>query len=391
MTEKSPSRNKNGLETVATGISVMVRCRPFNKREKEWFQKNGREEKSILHFEGKTVTVLDPENDYVPKDAFAYHQCHWSCTDHESVNGFSTQQDVYATSGSLLLERALEGYNGTVFAYGQTGSGKTYSMLGGPGNPGISYLLIRDLFQRIDEAQDTKFSVHISFMEIYNEQVRDLFCKKSKAGEYKPVKIRQHPVLGIQVEGLEQLNVASAAECEKTMERGVNERALAETKMNATSSRSHAICQISIMQANADTGLRRNSVLNVVDLAGSERLKMSGATGVQLVEAKNINQSLSTLRKVFDVLIDNSKKKTKAVPPYRESMLTWVLKESLGGNSITTMIAAVSPCEENIEDTYSTLRYAQKAKAIVCKVIHNEQPNAKMVSNLKDQVCVFFF
>ena len=382
---------KASMKSVHSGIQVMIRCRPFNKREEVWFAERDQDAVPVLSMDDSTVTVLDPANGYEPRDAFAYHHCYWSCTGHSTDVPQASQEDVYSTSGRPLLEKALGGYNGTVFAYGQTGSGKTYSMLGGPDNPGISYLLIRDLFQHIDREQvaspTTLYTVEISFMEIYNEQVRDLFCKKAKAGEYKPVKIRQHPVLGIQVEGLERLTVRSAQECEMTMEQGVGERALAETKMNATSSRSHAICQISLVQADSDTGLRRNSVLNIVDLAGSERLKMTGAEGTQLLEAKNINKSLSTLRKVFDVLIDNSKKNTKAVPPYRESMLTWVLKESLGGNSQTFMIAAVSPSEESIEDTISTLRYAQKAKAIVNKVIHNEQPNAKMVQTLKLQVC----
>eukprot|EP01059_Diplonema_ambulator_P009485 TRINITY_DN1938_c0_g1_i1.p1 TRINITY_DN1938_c0_g1~~TRINITY_DN1938_c0_g1_i1.p1 ORF type:complete len:679 (+),score=247.42 TRINITY_DN1938_c0_g1_i1:48-2039(+) len=379
-----------GMKSVTNSIAVMIRCRPFNTREKEWFISHNKEMTPVITMDDNTVTVLDPNNDYTPKDAYSYHNCYWSCVGFDSPNGIAGQEDIYETTGKVLLEQALEGYNGCVFAYGQTGSGKTYSMLGGHGQPGVSYLLIRDLFKHIEEESvanpGAKYTVHISFMEIYNEQVRDLFNKKVKQGEYSPVKIRQHPVFGITVDGLIKETVTSAESCEKQMERGVSERALAETKMNATSSRSHAICQITIEQVNATTGLRRNSSINLVDLAGSERLKMTGVSGAQLTEAKNINQSLSTLRKVFDVLIENSKKKQKAVPPYRESMLTWVLKESLGGNSRTMMIAAVSPCEESIEDTVSTLRYAQKAKAIVCKVIQNEQPNAKMVSNLKGQV-----
>ena len=385
------SGQKGGGKAVASGISVMIRVRPFNQREKNWFESKGKEMTPVIYVDSDTVTVLDPERDYQPKDAYAYNNCYWSCVGYDSPNGIATQADVYSSSGRVLLDKALEGYNGTVFAYGQTGSGKTYSMLGAPGSPGISYLCIRDLFEHIEQEKvdnpGATYTIEISFMEIYNEQVRDLFNKNVKAGQYSPVKIRQHPVLGIQVEGLERMRVHSAAECEKTMERGVNERTLAETKMNATSSRSHAICQIGILQTNAKTGLQRNSLINVVDLAGSERLKMTGAQGQQLTEAKNINQSLSTLRKVFDVIIENQKRAKKQVPPYRESMLTWVLKESLGGNSITTMIAAVSPCEESIEDTISTLRYAQKAKAIMCKVIQNEQPNHKMVTNLKEQVC----
>ncbi|KAJ9450015.1 Kinesin-related protein 1 [Diplonema papillatum] len=390
MSASHGSSVKLGLKTVTNAIQVMIRCRPFNKRETEWFEKNNKVVRPVVQMEGQKVIVLDPDNDYQPKDAFSYNNCFWSCSGYESPNGMADQEDIYETTGKVLLAQALEGYNGCVFAYGQTASGKTYTMLGSPANPGVSYLLIHELFKQIaKETEDNPhsvFTVEISFMEIYNEQARDLFNKKVKMGEYSPVKIRQHPVLGIQVEGLLRVRVNCALDCEKQMERGVSERALAETKMNATSSRSHAICQISIQHANAATGLRRNSLLNLVDLAGSERLKMTGVSGAQLTEAKNINQSLSTLRKVFDVLIANSKSKKQTIPPYRESMLTWVLKESLGGNSRTMMIAAITPCEESLEDTMSTLRYAQKAKAIVCKVIQNEQPNAKMVSNLKNQV-----
>eukprot|EP01060_Flectonema_neradi_P006896 TRINITY_DN14756_c0_g1_i3.p1 TRINITY_DN14756_c0_g1~~TRINITY_DN14756_c0_g1_i3.p1 ORF type:complete len:709 (+),score=168.85 TRINITY_DN14756_c0_g1_i3:42-2129(+) len=379
-----------GMNVKEDSIQVMIRCRPFSKREMAWFEANNKEVTSMLHFDGQKVTVLDPENSYQPKDAFTYNQCFWSTTGYDSPNGFATQEDVYEATGKVLLKSALEGYNGCVFAYGQTGSGKTYSMLGGPGSPGVSYLFIRDLFAHIEQEKidnpDTKYSVEISFMEIYNEQVRDLFNKKAKAGEYSPVKIRQHPVHGIQIEGLIRSKVENALQCEEQMEKGVSERALAETKMNATSSRSHAICQICIETKNDKKGINKTSLINLVDLAGSERLKMTGAAGAQLTEAKNINQSLSTLRKVFDVLIENAKKKQKNVPPYRESMLTWVLKESLGGNSRTMMIAAVSPCEENMEDTVSTLRYAQKAKAIVCKVIQNEQATPKLLNNLKGQL-----
>ena len=388
MVKSSP--RGGGAKVKEDSIQVMIRCRPFSKRELAWFEANGKDITCMLHFDDQTVTVLDPDNSYQPKDAFTYNQCFWSTTGYDSPNGFADQEDVYEATGKVLLQSALEGYNGCIFAYGQTGSGKTYSMLGGPSSPGVSYLFIRDLFAHIEREKsdnpDTKYSVEISFLEIYNEQVRDLFNKKAKAGEYSPVKIRQHPVHGIQIEGLIRSKVENALQCEEQMEKGVSERALAETKMNATSSRSHAICQICIETKNDKKGVNKTSLINLVDLAGSERLKMTGAAGAQLTEAKNINQSLSTLRKVFDVLIENSKKKQKNVPPYRESMLTWVLKESLGGNSRTMMIAAVSPCEENMEDTVSTLRYAQKAKAIVCKVIQNEQATPKLLNNLKGQL-----
>eukprot|EP01064_Diplonema_japonicum_P019104 TRINITY_DN27805_c0_g1_i1.p1 TRINITY_DN27805_c0_g1~~TRINITY_DN27805_c0_g1_i1.p1 ORF type:complete len:788 (+),score=197.58 TRINITY_DN27805_c0_g1_i1:36-2366(+) len=378
---------------VQTGnVKVMVRVRPFSKREKAYSEDKGQPLNPCIKADGCRIAVLDPENEYQEKDAFSYDEVFWSTTGYDSVNGFSGQNDVYLKTGAEMLRSALDGYNCCIFAYGQTGAGKTYTMLGSPDSRGVSYILIDELFQHIEQQKEldpgTKCTVEVSFMEIYNEQVRDLFNKKTKAGEYSPVKIRQDPVKGIQVVGLITKPVCSASECAKEMERGVSERALAETKMNATSSRSHAICQISILLVNPTTGLRKNSLINLVDLAGSERLKMSMVEGTAAKEAKNINLSLSTLRKVFDTLIANSKKKGggKEVPPYRESMLTWVLKESLGGNSKTLMIAAISPHEENLEDTYSTLRYALKAKSIVNKVICNEQPSARMVENLRGEL-----
>ncbi|KAJ9469747.1 Kinesin-like protein unc-104 [Diplonema papillatum] len=391
------SRTQSGapkkLKTETGNVKVMVRVRPFSQREQDYSAAKGRELRPMIAVDGARVAVLDAENGYREKDAYEYDNVFWSCSGHDCLSGMADQQDVYAKTGAVMLEAALAGYNCCIFAYGQTGSGKTYTMLGSPTSRGVSYLLIDALFAHIKrqktEDPGTMVTVEVSFMEIYNEQVRDLFNKKQQQGEYAPIRIRQDPVKGILVVGLLSKPVSSAAECTKEMERGVQERALAETKMNATSSRSHAICQISIVQANPATGLRRNALINLVDLAGSERLKMSQVQGTAATEAKNINLSLSTLRKVFDTLIANSKKKnpkSHEVPPYRESMLTWVLKESLGGNSKTMMIAAISPHEENIEDTTSTLRYALKAKSIVCKVICNEQPSAKVVENLKDQI-----
>eukprot|EP01065_Artemidia_motanka_P019835 TRINITY_DN2371_c0_g1_i2.p1 TRINITY_DN2371_c0_g1~~TRINITY_DN2371_c0_g1_i2.p1 ORF type:complete len:778 (+),score=271.42 TRINITY_DN2371_c0_g1_i2:73-2406(+) len=381
--QSSPRRDK-------ARVQVMVRVRPFSQREKDYSAARSEELRPILAVSGSRVGVLDPEHDYQEHMAFEYDECFWSCKGFDSDNELATQETIYEKTGKPMLASALAGYNCCIFAYGQTGAGKTFTMLGAPGCPGVSYMLIDDLFMHIQKqkAEDpgTVYKIEISFMEIYNEQCRDLFNAHGREDQFSDVKIRQDPLRGIVVQGLTTKEVQSSKECAKEMERGVSERALAETKMNATSSRSHAICQIAIQAANSATGLRRNALINLVDLAGSERLKMSGVEGTAAKEAKNINLSLSTLRKVFDVLIANSKRKRQDVPPYRESMLTWVLKESLGGNSKTMMIAAVSPHIENFEDTISTLRYALKAKAIVCKVICNEQPNAKMVENLKGQV-----
>lgn len=180
--------------------------------------------------------------------------------------------------------------------------------------------------------------------------------------------------------------VEDAETAKRLIEKGTNERAMAETKMNAHSSRSHAIFQICITQKDPLRGTQKTSFINLVDLAGSEKISMSGVTGQALKEALNINKSLSTLRRVFDVLIENSQQKKQMVPPFRDSILTHVLTDSLGGNSKTQMIAAVSPHEVNLEDSLHTLRYANQAKAIVCEAKVNEEKSAEMVEAMKDEI-----
>ena len=382
----------NKAKTQTGNVQVMVRVRPFNNREKRYSEEQDIPLQPIVMVNDSRIAVLDSTMEQ-EREAFEYDEVFWSCSGYDSPNSFSGQEDVYEKTGKVMLEAAIKGYNCTIFAYGQTGSGKTYTMLGSPDSRGVSYLFIDELFKHIESEKindpGTMYTVEVSFMEIYNEQVRDLFNKKQKQGQYSAIQIRQDPIHGILVVGLTRKPVSSAQQCTKEMETGVNERALAETKMNATSSRSHAICQIRIQQANPATGLRKNALVNLVDLAGSEKLKMSQVEGQAAVEAKNINLSLTTLRRVFDTLIENSKKrnvKSHAVAPYRDSKLTWVLKESLGGNSKTMMVAAISPHIENVEDTLSTLRYALKAKSIICKVICNEQASAKMVESLQGEV-----
>jgi len=220
--------------------------------------------------------------------------------------------------------------------------------------------------------------------------VRDLFNKNHKEGEYEHAKVRLHPQKGVYVEGLSRKTASTAAQVKFFIERGSKERATAETKMNAHSSRSHAIFQIQMTQKNVLDGTVRTSTINLVDLAGSERVKHSGVTGDALKETQNINQSLSTLRKVIDTLIDNSKlkphSKQRHIPPFRESLLTWVLSDSLGGNSKTMMMAAISPHIVNVEETISTLRYALRAKAIVCSAKVNEEKSAALMSGMKDEI-----
>eukprot|EP01059_Diplonema_ambulator_P032973 TRINITY_DN6709_c0_g2_i1.p1 TRINITY_DN6709_c0_g2~~TRINITY_DN6709_c0_g2_i1.p1 ORF type:complete len:925 (+),score=355.16 TRINITY_DN6709_c0_g2_i1:378-2777(+) len=294
-------------------------------------------------------------------------------------------------------------------------------MLGTPATPGISPRIVDEIFSELDSMavkNGVTYSIEISFMEIYNERVKDLFSddplspssagsgslmrKKSKKSikvfedannEYRDLKVRNSPSVGVYVEGLKRLGkeqgIRNAEDVKKVMRSGMEHRATAETNMNATSSRSHAIFQICVRSKNEVKGIQRYANINLVDLAGSERINLSGAEGTRLVEATRINLSLSTLRRVIDILIENYQRKKndpKLVPPYRDSTLTWILSESLGGNSVTMMIATVSPFEGNREDTVNTLRYAFKAKSIINTVRVNEERSNVVVSAMTREI-----
>lgn len=380
-------------------VRVMVRVRPFNKREMEISQKQGQEHPDcVIHMRDNTCVVMEHFRDdkgfaqSKEREAFQFDECFWSLPAGvgDSDKPFADQKFVYERSGLLALNAAFDGFNTCLFAYGQTGSGKTHSMLGNDADPGISPRMVDDLFARIEKESKltttTKFVVECMFYEVYNEKVRDLFNKETKTGNYDAPKIRQHPTKGTYVEGLIRKETKTAAETKALLEKGSKERAMSATKMNAHSSRSHAIFQIALTQNRAQTGTQRAATINLVDLAGSEKVRDSGVTGEGFQEAKNINLSLSTLRKVIDCLIDNATSKKKKVPPFRESVLTYVLSDSLGGNSRTMMMSAVSPHEVNTEDTLNTLRYALRAKAIVCNATVNEEKSAKMMDAMKDEL-----
>ncbi|KAJ9471306.1 Kinesin-related protein 1 [Diplonema papillatum] len=399
----SPERKESNASpkgrTLTNNVRVMVRVRPFNTREILLSKEQGVPLKCVVQMEGKVTSMLDPEDEFDSIKSgmsYEYDECFWSIPAETcehfpmSSNGFATQDHVYDNSGKFALDNAWESYNTCIFAYGQTGSGKSYSMLGSSEGEhrGISPRLVEAIFEQIAEDRVKKpkavYKVDVTFLEIYNEQVKDLFAK-NKNSEYAQVKIRQHPIYGVQVHGLEAKTVDTAEQCKIEMEHGISQRALASTKMNATSSRSHAIFQIHIFNSQTDTKQRGHATINLVDLAGSERIGKTGATGQTADEAKMINLSLSTLRKVIDTLIDNSKG-AKKVPPYRESMLTWVLKDSLGGNSKTMMICTISPHADNLEDTVSTLRYGLKAKAIVCKAVKQSVTADRQATELRKQI-----
>ncbi|XP_058827514.1 kinesin-like protein unc-104 isoform X4 [Topomyia yanbarensis] len=372
-----------------SSVKVAVRVRPFNSRE------IGRESKCIIEMSGNTTCITNPKVPLGTSDSvkrFNYDYSYWSHDPRDA--DFSTQEMVYSDIGEEMLQHSFDGYNVCIFAYGQTGAGKSYTMMGKQeeSQEGVIPMICKDLFRRIQETEtvDLKYSVEVSYMEIYCERVRDLLNPKNKGN----LKVREHPLLGPYVEDLSKLAVTNYQDIHDLIDEGNKARTVAATNMNETSSRSHAVFTIFFTQRRVDkmTSLETEKVskISLVDLAGSERADSTGAKGTRLKEGANINKSLTTLGKVISALAEmasKSKKSKKAdFIPYRDSVLTWLLRENLGGNSKTAMIAAISPADINYDETLSTLRYADRAKQIVCKAVVNEDANAKLIRELKEEI-----
>jgi hypothetical protein len=342
------------------------------------------------------TTLLVP-NDHDPANArararkvleeksFTFDNSFWS-HDPEDEH-YATQEDVYDSLGEEFLDHNFEGYHTCIFAYGQTGSGKSYTMMGTPDHPGLIPRTCEDLFERIAAAQDEtpniSYNVRVSYFEVYNEHVRDLLVPIIPHQPPYYLKIRESPTEGPYVKDLTEVPVRSLHEIIRYMRVGDNNRTTASTKMNDTSSRSHAVFTIMLKQIHhdldTDETTERSSRIRLVDLAGSERAKSTEATGQRLREGSNINKSLTTLGRVIAALADpkqqrrpgtSSRKDTSTVVPYRDSILTWLLKDSLGGNSKTAMIACIAPSD--YEETLSTLRYADQAKRIRTRAVVNQ-------------------
>ncbi|MCJ1246234.1 kinesin-like protein Klp8 [Trapelia coarctata] len=376
-------------------IKVVVRVRPFNSRELD------RRAKCIVQMkDSQTILVPPPEAEErlrglkggkvgEGQKVFAFDRSYWSF-DRKDPH-YAGQDSLFTDLGSPLLDNAFQGYNNCIFAYGQTGSGKSYSMMGYGEEAGVIPQICKDMFERINAIQQDKnlnCTVEVSYLEIYNERVRDLLNPTTKGN----LKVREHPSTGPYVEDLAKLVVRSFPEIENLMDEGNKARTVAATNMNETSSRSHAVFTLTLTQKRHDVETRMDTEkvakISLVDLAGSERATSTGATGARLKEGAEINRSLSTLGRVIAALADLSmgKKKNASMVPYRDSVLTWLLKDSLGGNSLTAMIAAISPADINFEETLSTLRYADSAKRIKNHAVVNEDPNARMIRELKEEL-----
>ncbi|KAM0285994.1 hypothetical protein ACHAQH_001183 [Verticillium albo-atrum] len=372
-------------------VRVVVRVRAFLPRGFTLAEIN-RGAECLIEMNPMTqeTTLLVPNDDdpansraksrkVIEEKSFTFDNSFWS---HDTKDKhYAPQEEIYNTLGEDFLDHNFEGYHTCIFAYGQTGSGKSYTMMGTPDHPGLIPRTCEDLFERIEAAQNEtpniSYNVRVSYFEVYNEHVRDLLVPVVPNKPPYYLKIRESPTEGPYVKDLTEVPVRSINEILRYMKNGDDSRTTASTKMNDTSSRSHAVFTIMLKQIHhdmeTDETTERSSRIRLVDLAGSERAKATEATGARLREGSNINKSLTTLGRVIGALADSKqkgRKRTKDVVPYRDSILTWLLKDSLGGNSKTAMIACIAPSD--YEETLSTLRYADQAKRIRTRAVVNQ-------------------
>ena len=371
-------------------VRVAIRVRPFNEREKKL------NSELCVKMSGNTVILLDEEDKEAKKYNFDYSV--WShdgfITDEngffkpkDALSKYWDQTKVYNTMGNDLLENAVQGYHCCLFAYGQTGSGKSYSIFGYGPNKGIVPIMCDRLFDGSKLINDDKnqFSISISMLEIYNEKIQDLLVDVNKRPKFG-LKVHENPKLGVFVKGLNKLPVNSYEEIENVIATGNKNKTIGSTLMNKTSSRSHTIIRMEIHQKEKGLikTIEKFSCINLVDLAGSEKVSKTGATGDRLKEACSINKSLMNLGIVIKQLV-KLQNGEKTIVSYRDSVLTRILQNALGGNSKTTMICAISPARDNFDETASTLRYANEAKRIKNNAVINESEVDKMIRELQDE------
>ncbi|XP_069546707.1 kinesin-like protein KIF17 [Brachyistius frenatus] len=352
-------------------VKVVVRCRPLNDREKALGSKMVLS--MDLHrcqcFIEKPGAVEEPPKQFTFDGTYYIDQ---------------TTEQMYNEIAYPLVEGVTEGYNGTIFAYGQTGSGKSFTMQGvfePAALKGVIPRAFEHTFESIQCAENTKFLVRASYLEIYNEEIRDLLGSDTK----QRLELKEHPERGVYVRDLSLHTVHSVGECERIIEQGWRNRAVGYTLMNKDSSRSHSIFTIHLEICNTDAAGQDHLLagkLNLVDLAGSERQSKTGATGERLREATKINLSLSALGNVISALVDGRSKYI----PYRDSKLTRLLQDSLGGNTRTLMIACLSPADNNYEESLSTLRYANRAKSIQNRPRINEDPKDALLREYQEEI-----
>lgn len=353
-------------------VRVVVRCRPMNGKEK------AASYDKVVDVDVKLgqVSVKNPKG--------TSHEMPKTFTFDAVYDWNAKQFELYDETFRPLVDSVLQGFNGTIFAYGQTGTGKTYTMEGVRGDPekrGVIPNSFDHIFTHISRSQNQQYLVRASYLEIYQEEIRDLLSKD----QTKRLELKERPDTGVYVKDLSSFVTKSVKEIEHVMNVGNQNRSVGATNMNEHSSRSHAIFVITI--ECSEVGLDgenhiRVGKLNLVDLAGSERQAKTGAQGERLKEATKINLSLSALGNVISALVDG--KSTHI--PYRDSKLTRLLQDSLGGNAKTVMVANVGPASYNVEETLTTLRYANRAKNIKNKPRVNEDPKDALLREFQEEI-----
>jgi kinesin family protein 18/19 len=379
---------KSFIEEMKNGsfnILVCVRCRPLSSSEK---QLSSYETIKIMD---KMVILTDPIEYNGPTAIFKNRNKDQTYAFDYAFDKFTKQKTVFEKSTKFLIDGVVNGYNATVFAYGATGAGKTYTMLGTELNPGIMVLTLEELFDKVNSFYDRDYKLKFWLLEIYNENIRDLLKNNGKNNlentnnEY--LDLREDPEKGIVVSGITEISVTNSNEMLKILKRGNRNRTQEATGANETSSRSHAILQVSIEYKEKNSGIDFQihfSKLSLIDLAGSERAAATNNKGIRLIEGANINRSLLTLGNCINALCEANLRGKKIHIPYRDSKLTRLLKDSLGGNARTVMIANVSPSINTFDDTYNTLKYANRAKNIKTSVTRNVLNAQYHISNYEN-------
>lgn len=371
----------DGCSNGSSNIMVCVRVRPMNAKE---IMMGG---KSLLRvLKGKLVVMLNPQvarDDFLRLNRNREKRYAFDYAFDEDTD----QDEVYRCTTKFLISGVFRGFNATVFAYGNTGAGKTYTMCGTANNPGIMVHTLQDLFRKAERKQDLKVFITLCYLEIYNENIKDLL---GNTGKY--LELFEDPHKGMIVSGITQHSASTAKEVMRLLQRGNRNRTTESTNANKHSSRSHAILQILVECKPRDGGINEGvkvSKLNLIDLAGSERASVTSNRGVRMIEGANINRSLLALANCINALVRGK----NAFIPYRDSKLTRLLKDSLGGNCRTVMIANASPCSLSYEDTINTLKYANRAKDIKTKVEENIvtvnkhiSEYSKVIKELRDEV-----
>ncbi|CAG9319248.1 unnamed protein product [Blepharisma stoltei] len=350
------------MQQGASNILVAVRCRPLTKKEREIDSTN-----LIQIIEERVVILMDPQFKYGDKGSRAKEKQY---AFDFAFDENSLQKEIFDKTTKFLIDGILNGFNATVFAYGATGAGKTYTMLGEADSPGMMLMTFVELFTKVEELTlERAYKVKLSYLEIYNEVVKDLIHPTSSV-----LDIREDPVKGIVVAGLAEMIATTPDEVIECIQLGNMRRTCEPTEANQTSSRSHAVLQITVEYKDKAAGTQSEIIvgkLSLIDLAGSERASHTKNRGIRLIEGANINKSLLALGNCINALCEATERGGKVYIPYRDSKLTRLLKDSLGGNCRTVMIACISPYSGSFFDTSNTLKYANRAKNIKTNLHRN--------------------